>query len=172
MWTKIIKNIAEQLYSIIPDYDVSYQVAEYYVQKRVEDSTEECRRYHFDCLTLRKMPKIMREQKRIIALMGPPLSRLNDRKPIWGPISNEKKNTFSAMIRFISSERGVRTPYWRVYAAAWGIKDLDKEKITIRDKLNDMKIIPVSIIKQIAQGIWVDQRRGPNFWYRMDVDYS
>tara|TARA_Y100001970_G_scaffold190117_1_gene231158 strand:- start:1580 stop:2098 length:519 start_codon:yes stop_codon:yes gene_type:complete len=172
MWVKVIQDIAGQLCDIIPDYDVNYQIAKYYVQKRIEDSIEECRRYHINCCKNNKIPKVMREKKRIIALMGPPLSRLNDRRPIWGPISNEKKNTFTAMIRFMSSERGVRTPYWRTYAAAWGIQDLDKEKLTIRDKLNDMNKIPISIVKQIAQGIWVDQRRGPNFWYRMDVDYS
>ena len=167
MWGKIIQNVAEQLHDIIPDYDVSYQVAKYYVKKRIEDSTEECRRYHVNRLKDNKIPKVMREKKRIIALMGPP-----DRRPIWGPISNEKKNTFLAMIRFMSSERGVRTPYWRVYASAWGIPDLDKEKITIRDKINDMNKIPISIVKQVAQGIWVDQRRGPNFWFRMDVNYN
>ena len=121
---------------------------------------------------MKQMPKEMKEDKRLIAFMRLPLSRLPEKRAIWGPMTNEKKNTFSAMIRFMSSERGVRTPYWRVYASAWGIPDLDKEKITIRDKLNDMKKIPISIVKQIAQGIWVDQRRGPNFWFRMDVDYS
>ena len=172
MWTKTIQSVAEQLCTILKDYDVSYEVAKYYVQKRVEDSVEECRRYHFDCLTMKQMPKEMKEDKRLIAFMRLPLSRLPDKRAIWGPMTNEKKNTFSAMIRFMSSERGVRTPYWRVYASAWGIPDLDKEKITIRDKLNDMKKIPISIVKQIAQGIWVDQRKGPNFWFRMDVDYS
>ena len=43
-------------------------------------------------------------------------------------------------------ERGVRSNYWRVSAAAWGIKDLDKEKVTIRDKLNDMKIMPFEVL--------------------------
>ena len=172
MWVGTIESVAKQLWNLIPDYDVTYQVAKYYVQKRIEDSTEECRRYHVNRLKDNKIPKVMREKKRIIALMGPPLSRLNDRRPIWGPISNEKKNTFTAMIRFMSSERGVRTPYWRVYSAAWGIPDLDKEKVTIRDKINDMNKIPISIVKQVAQGIWVDQRRGPNFWFRMDVNYN
>ena len=172
MWTKTIQSVAEQLCTIFKDYDVSYEVARYYVQRRVEDSIEECRRYHFDCLTMKQMPKEMKEDKRLIAFMRLPLSRLPEKRAIWGPMTNEKKNTFSAIIRFMSSERGVRTPYWRVYASAWGIPDLDKEKITIRDKLNDMKKIPISIVKQIAQGIWVDQRRGPNFWFRMDVDYS
>ena len=57
-----------------------------------------------------------------------------------------KNNIFLAMIQFMGSERGVRSSYWRVSAAAWGIKDLDKEKITIRDKLNDMKIMPFEIL--------------------------
>lgn len=125
MWTKTIQSVAEQLCTILKDYDVSYEVARYYVQNRVKDSTEECRRHHFDCLTLRKMPGRMRST---------PSTR-------W-----ERNNTFLEMIRFMGSERGVRTRYWRVSAAAWGIKDLDKEKITIRDKLNDMKIMPFEVL--------------------------
>lgn len=163
MWTKTIQSVAEQLCLILKDYDVSYKVAELYIQKRVEDSTEECRKYHFDCLTLRQMPK--KENKRTIALIHHPLSRCSDRTAIWGPITNAKKNTFSAMIRFMSSERGVRTPYWRIYASAWGVKDLDKDKITIRDKLNDMKIIPISILKQISPARGVGAAARPNFWY-------
>ena len=120
MWTKTIQSVAEQLCTILKDYDVSYEVAQYYVQKRVEDSTEECRRHHFDYLTLRKMPGRMRSVS----------------STRW-----ERNNTFLAMIQFMGSERGMRSPYWRVAAAAMGIKDLDKEKITIRDKLNDIEII-------------------------------
>ena len=180
MWTKTIQSVAEQLCIILKDYDVSYEVARYYVQRRVEDSTEECRRYHFDCLTLKQMPKEMTESKRTIILrycatdvldevgetlpffdLGleqPPHRRPEAefgrpyKRAIWGPITNEKKNTFSAMIRFMSSERGVRTPYWRVYASAWGIPDLDKEKITIRDKLNDMKKITPRIVEKVGAG--------------------
>ena len=65
MWTKTIQSVAEQLCSILKDYDVSYEVAKYYVQKRVEDSTEESRRYHFDYLTLIKMPGRMRSTSSI-----------------------------------------------------------------------------------------------------------
>ena len=125
MWTKTIKDIAAQLCTILKDYDVSYEVARYYVKERVKNSTEECRRYHFDCLTLRKMPGRMRSTS----------------STRW-----ERNNTFLSMIRFMGSERGVRSSYWRVSAAAWGIKDLDKEKITIRDKLNDMKIMPFEVL--------------------------
>ena len=95
MWTKTIQSVAEQLCTIFKDYDVSYEVARYYVQKRVNDSVEECRRYHFDCLTMKQMPKEMKEDKRLIAFIRSPLSRLPEKRAIWGPMTNEKKNTYS-----------------------------------------------------------------------------
>ena len=36
------------------------------------------------------------------------------------------------------------------HASAWGIKDLYKDKISLRDKLNDIKLIPPPVIKQIV----------------------
>ena len=88
MWTKTIHSVAEQLCTIFKDYDVSYEVAKYYVRKRVEDSIEECRRYHFDCLTMKQMPKEMKEDKRLIAFIRSPLSRLPYKRAIWGPMTN------------------------------------------------------------------------------------
>ena len=134
MWTKIIQLVADQLCHplIIRDYDVAYKVAENYVSMRIEDSTEECRHYHFDRLTIRMMPDFLcRETKK-------------------KNIKDEQFNTFQLLLSFVTSERGIRTPRWNIYASAWGIKDLNKDKITLRDKLNDIKLIPAPVIKQIV----------------------
>ena len=134
MWTKIIQLVADQLCHplIIRDYDVAYKVAENYVSMRIEDSTEECRHYHFDRLTIRMMPDFLcRETKK-------------------KNIKDEQFTTFQLLLSFVTSERGIRTPRWNIYASAWGVKDLNKDKITLRDKLNDIKLIPTPLIKQIV----------------------
>ena len=134
MWTKIIQLVADQLCHplIIRDYDVAYKVAENYVSMRIEDSTEECRHYHFDRLTIRMMPDFLcRETKK-------------------KNIKDEQFTTFQLLLSFVTSERGIRTPRWNIYASAWGVKDLNKDKITLRDKLNDIKLIPAPVIKQIV----------------------
>ena len=69
MWTKTIQSVADQLYYLIKDYDVSYMVAELYVQKRVQQTTEESRRYQFDRLTLRLMPDEMKEKNNKLSLL-------------------------------------------------------------------------------------------------------
>ncbi len=134
MWTKIIQLVADQLCHplIIRDYDVAYLVAENYVSMRIEDSTEECRQYHFDRLTIRMMPDFLRRETK----------KKN--------IKDEQFNTFRLLLSFVTSERGIRTPQWNIYASAWGIQDLNKDKLTLRDKLNDIKLIPPPVIKQIV----------------------
>ena len=141
MWTKIIQLVADQLCHplIIRDYDVAYLVAENYVTMRIEDSTEECRQYHFDRLTIRMMPDYFQRQ----AQAGYPVGSIKNKK-------DEQFNTFKSLLSFITSERGIRTPQWNIYASAWGIKDLNKDKLTLRDKLNDIKLIPPIVIKQIV----------------------
>ena len=59
MWTRMIQLIANQLCHplLIKDYDVAYKVAKNYVTMRIEDSTEECRQYHFVRLSIRMMPE-------------------------------------------------------------------------------------------------------------------
>ena len=134
MWTKIIQLVADQLCHplIIRDYDVAYLVAENYVSMRIEDSTEKCRQYHFDRLTIRMMPDLLHRETKI------------------KNIKDEQFNTFKSLLSFITSERGIRIPQWNIYASAWGIQDLNKDKITLRDKLNDIKLIPPVVIKQIV----------------------
>ena len=141
MWTKIIQLVADQLCHplIIRDYDVAYLVAENYVSMRIEDSTEECRQYHFDRLTIRIMPDYFQRQ----AQAGSPVGSIKN-------IKDEQFNTFRSLLSFVTSERGIRTPQWNIYASAWGIQDLNKDKLTLRDKLNDIKLIPPPVIKQIV----------------------
>jgi len=141
MWTKIIQLVADQLCHplIIRDYDVAYLVAENYVSMRIEDSTEECRHYHFDRLTIRIMPDYFQRQ----AQAGSPVGSIKN-------IKDEQFNTFRSLLSFVTSERGIRTPRWNICASAWGIKDLNKDKLTLRDKLNDIKFIPLPVIKQIV----------------------
>ena len=142
MWTKTIQSVAEGLYPFMKDYDVCLKVAEIYVNMRVNQGQSDSRRYHKNRLTWKVSPVYR-------SALPHYWSASHD---LWTP--SQKDIMFSAMIGYIGTERGARNPRWRVYAAAWGITHLDKDKITIKDKIEDMKIIPSSVIKQISQGRW------------------
>jgi len=53
---------------------------------------------------------------------------------------------------YLASERGIRdTPSFRPYASAWSIKNLDKENITLKEKIEDLKLIPfISLVNAEA----------------------
>ena len=151
MWRRTIQLIAGQLCHplLFKDYDVAYKVAENYVTMRIEDSTEECRQYHFDRLSIRMMPEYLVENKNHVWKC----QRLPEIITNWAKLKNikdENFNTFQLLLLFVTSERGIRTPRWNIYASAWGIKDLNKDTITLRDKLNDIKLIPSPVIKQVV----------------------
>jgi hypothetical protein len=54
---------------------------------------------------------------------------------------------FKNNIQYLTSEKGVRCHYWRVSAATWGIKNLIKINPSLKDKLDDLKHIPVSLLR-------------------------
>ena len=155
MWSKTIVSVAEQLTKIIKDYDVSYQVAEIYVKKRIHDSIEESRQYHLDRLSIKMTPKYW------MAFQRKPHSKksfIDESKniPERGILLHIDDNfiTFKTLLGYIFSKYGIRSYDYRIAAAAWGISNLDKENLTIREKLNDMKIIPYMIIEQISYKYW------------------
>ena len=165
MWTKTIQSVADQLCHPlgIKDYDVALMVAELYIQKRITDSTEESRKYHFDRLTLR----MMQSEEHLSGNPTPCACCINPRsltgaRAVQGLCSCRNprlypftyKNTLKSILGYITSEGGIRGAYWRVSASVWGVNNLnkDKDKLTLRDKLDDLKHIPLSVIKQ---GWWV-----------------
>ena len=47
-------------------------------------------------------------------------------------------NIWSSIFKYLSSKDGIRTPNYRIAASSWGISNLDKQNLTICEKLNDM----------------------------------
>jgi hypothetical protein len=62
----------------------------------------------------------------------------------YDPRDNKKK--LSMAIRYIGSSRGIRSNRYAVSAASWGIKDIQKEEVTIKDKIEDIKLLSHRII--------------------------
>ena len=70
------------------------------------------------------------------------------RSQIIYPLSHEPKmyNKLQLSIRYIGMHRGVRSNKYSVCASAWGIKDIHKKEVTIKDKIEDIKLLPPHVI--------------------------
>jgi hypothetical protein len=124
MWSETIKNVAEQLCHLIRDYDVAYMVAELYVKKRVHQATESEREFHMSNLDFH------------------------------GHYYRTDHKLFSGQLRYLTSTITIRHHLWRTYASAWGIPDLGKKNITLRDKLNDINYIPKDVLSGTVMKCW------------------
>ena len=124
MWSKTIKDVAEQLCHLIRDYDVAYMVAEHYVKKRVHRATEDEREFH--------------------------MSNLD----VHGHYYRTDHKLFSGQLRYLTSPITIRHHLWRTYASAWGIPELSKKNITLRDKLNDINYIPKDVLSGTVMKCW------------------
>ena len=70
------------------------------------------------------------------------------RTQIIYPLSHEPKmyNKLQLSIRYIGLNRGVRSNKYSVAASAWGIKDIQKKRVTVKDKIEDIKLLPPHVI--------------------------
>lgn len=150
MWNKTINLVANQLYDIIRDYDVSHIVAKYYVQLRIDDSITKSRDYHCDRLIYKlnnRSPTIIYSPSILIS------SRINHfGTSTCGPHSNTriKHSQFYSILRYLQSKRGFHQHYWSVYRSAWSIPYNPNEIITLKDKLKDLNKLQESIITSHA----------------------
>ena len=64
------------------------------------------------------------------------------------PLSHDPKmyNKLQSSIRYIGLNRGVRSNNYSVAASAWGIKDIQKKEVTVKDKIEDIKLLPSHVI--------------------------
>jgi hypothetical protein len=69
--------------------------------------------------------------------------------------------TFKTLLGYLSSKDGIRTPNYRIAASSWGISNLDKQNLTICEKLNDMKIIPYMVLEYLSYKYWENIVRCP-----------
>jgi hypothetical protein len=138
MWTKIIKDIADQLCPLlISDYDVATLVAKRYVSLRVKDSIHISRDYHHERLNHKLNPLV----KSKILYFRPTGG-------ICGPhtVHRMKHMQFKAILRYLHSKQGFHQNYWIPSVSAAGMSIIRNREITMKDKLNDLKIIGEPII--------------------------
>jgi len=112
MWLKTIIDVTEQLCHLIKDYDVCLMVAEHYVKMRVHQATKAEREFHMSNLDFH------------------------------GHYYRTDHKLFSGQLRYMASKTTIRSQFWRASAAAWGIPNLNKKNLTLKDKLNDLNYIP------------------------------
>ena len=64
------------------------------------------------------------------------------------PLSHEPKmhEKLLMSIQYIGSYRGVRSNKYSVAASAWGIKNIYKDEVSLKDKIEDIQILPYHVI--------------------------
>jgi len=133
MWdpNSLVGNVANQLTPLFEDYDVAIIVASHYVKIRAKDSEIKSRKFHTKCLREKFGPELI-------------LLRSGLGKHYHSHV------LFEIMISYMISKKGIRSNHnWRTAGSAWGIPNLDKDNPTINDKANDLKIIPIKVIRGI-----------------------
>lgn len=161
--------MADQLAPFITDYDVCLLVAKLYIQIRKIEGTEECREFYMGRIWEEKPGKQIKREK---GSLGDLAAQVH----LWNPsyieareamtndwnrwpfnISSHHNERFTLkskinipQLTYLASERGIRDlPYWRISASSWGVKNMDKVNITLKDKLDDIKLIPNRILKKV-----------------------
>ena len=124
MWLKTINDVAEQLYYLIGDLDVCLMIAKYYVKERIHRATEAEREFHMSNLDFH------------------------------GHYYRTDHKLFSGQLIYLTSETKIRGHYWRASAAAWQIPNLNKDRLTLKDKLNDLNYIPRSMLTGVVMKYW------------------
>ena len=174
----LVSSIAEQLYSLIKDLDVCLLVAKLYIPMRCHDSTEECREFYMSQiwkerpgLQFARGPGSLGMLASRVHLWNPDYIAWRETEGLqWHKqtshilwisnirlhghrISNKIANRHQVskkILQYLTSPRGIRDKgqQWIIASAAWGVKNLDKEKITLNEKLDDLNHIPIGIINQ------------------------
>jgi len=174
----LIKPLATQLAYFIPDYDACLAIAKYYLQMRPYDSVKNDREFYMSRIWEQKNQNYhigsLGALKRRLDLWNP--DYIEWRETAKTQIStyhnsNTWKNTQKAalqprispnILRYLVSARGIREiskrgsrnrihEHTRGLAISWGIKNIDKEVITLKDKIDDLKYIPYENLINITR---------------------
>ena len=158
--------VTRLIYCILGDMDSAIIVAKQWLKYKAEiadEKNEKARRYYLDLLWLEKPGDPERRQKHSLGELAQNICLWNQdyivsRESMMQPSRSNWRSIWRRMpqghrlcvnphkdeIRYVASYRGIRSlSGYRPSAAAWGIKDLDKDELTMKDKLNDIKLIPM-----------------------------
>ena len=174
----LIQPLATQLTYFIPDYDACLTIAKYYLQLRPYDSVKNDREFYMSRIWEQKPHNYhigtLGALKRRLDLWNP--DYIEWRESAKTQVStyhnrNTWKNIRKAalqprispnILRYLASSRGIREVSKRgsrnrthirirEMAISWGIKNIDKETITLKEKLDDLKYIPYENLINITR---------------------
>ena len=139
--------ITDQLCPLfISDYDVAQLIAEKYISLRIKDHIEKSNIYHNDRL-------ISKLNKRIPTIIQSPSIPISSRIDYFGtstcgPHSNNHRehSQIKSTLRYLHSKKGFHQNYWIPSLSVSNIPIIRNRKITLKDKLNNLKKIGESII--------------------------
>lgn len=125
---KLIRCLSESLISFIKDYDVCLIISKLFIEKRIKSSNEETLKYHIE--------------------RGPNIYlRFYDTISEW----NTYHNRSTIEISYLATKRGIRDfPNLKNISQLKKIKNYDKEFISLKDKINDIKKLPTPSIKRVG----------------------
>ncbi len=169
-YNHLIIPLATQLSYFIPDYHVCLLISKYYLDMRSYDSVKNDREFYMSLIWEQKPHNYhigsLGALKRRIDLWNPDYIEWRE------TAKTEKSNYHNCntweldkrkaslqprislhTLRYLVSSRGIReiskrgsrnrlNILTRESAISWGIKNIDKEKITLKEKLDDLKYIP------------------------------
>ena len=159
----LIKPLATQLTYFIPDYDICLVIAKYYLQMRPYDSVKNDREFYMSRIWEAKNTEsigTLSPLKMRLHLWNPDYIEWRESAKTQRDIKNRKLWKFKTktieplispnILRYLVSPRGIREiatsnerhRYYRYWVYYWGIKNIDKEEITLKEKLDDLKYIP------------------------------
>lgn len=175
----LIKPLATQLAYFIPDYDACLAIAKYYLCMRSQDSVKNDREFYMSRIWEQKNQNYhigsLGALKRRLDLWNPDYIEWRETAKTHLSINhiintwyfNTKKPALqprvsSNILRYLVSSRGIREISkrgsrnrvhirTRGLAISWGIKNIDKEEITLKEKLDDLKYIPYENLIHITR---------------------
>ena len=86
--------------------------------------------------------------KKIVRVLVKNEDNYYNRFQIIYPLAHEPGiyDKLHSSICYIGLNRGVRSNKYSVAASAWGIKDIYKKEVTVKDKIEDIKLLPTHVI--------------------------
>tara|TARA_B100001094_G_scaffold333346_1_gene410962 strand:- start:867 stop:1403 length:537 start_codon:yes stop_codon:yes gene_type:complete len=166
---RIIHLTANEIAKVIKDYDVCYSIAKLFIAKRREESETKARKWHHENL----IKQVYSEYTRAAEVVGvwlrgdlrgqgqseriKNLLSINRVLPDTFPDENslktyrkQKDPYLERNIKYMVSERGIRTDKWRLYCSIWfkSADEFNNPNVDFRRKAKDIDMLNPTIINK------------------------
>jgi hypothetical protein len=125
---KLVRCLSESLMNYINDYDICQVISKSFIEKRIQENLEETLKYHIE--------------------RGPNIYlRFYDTVSDW----NRYHNRTTVEISYLATKRGIRDfPNLKNISDLKEIKNYDKQLISLKDKIDDIKKLPNASIRRVG----------------------